>query len=237
MDLLGAMRVKSINGKRYVLVIVDDYSRYTWVHFLRSKDEAPEEIKTFLKKITVLLQAPVIIQLLLHATLKTAPSFTVDLTKHHTSSLTVENQISPIYMYSELFVPKNDHDDIGKLGAKAMAFEQHNLKLGLQSMTSGKISLGLDLIYAPSTITSQKLPERELDLLFEAIYDDYIGGQPSSATRTALVAQAPQVLQTPTASTTIANTSPTLKNSSSQAADIPNTSHDVDDLKPEQQHV
>nr|GFB74398.1 retrovirus-related Pol polyprotein from transposon TNT 1-94 [Tanacetum cinerariifolium] len=42
-------------------VIVDDYSRYTWVHFLRSKDEAPEVIKTFLKRITVLLQSPVII--------------------------------------------------------------------------------------------------------------------------------------------------------------------------------
>ncbi|GKA47881.1 retrovirus-related pol polyprotein from transposon TNT 1-94 [Tanacetum coccineum] len=61
MNLCGPMRIASINGKRYVLVIVDDYSRYTWVLFLRSKDESPEEIKTFLKKITVLLQAPVII--------------------------------------------------------------------------------------------------------------------------------------------------------------------------------
>nr|GFB28506.1 integrase, catalytic region, zinc finger, CCHC-type, peptidase aspartic, catalytic [Tanacetum cinerariifolium] len=41
MDLCGPMRIASINGKQYVLVIVDDYSRYTWVHFLRSKDEAP----------------------------------------------------------------------------------------------------------------------------------------------------------------------------------------------------
>nr|GFB50696.1 retrovirus-related Pol polyprotein from transposon TNT 1-94 [Tanacetum cinerariifolium] len=41
MDLCGPMRIASINGKRYILVIVDDYSRYTWVHFLRSKDEAP----------------------------------------------------------------------------------------------------------------------------------------------------------------------------------------------------
>ncbi|GJV25947.1 retrovirus-related pol polyprotein from transposon TNT 1-94 [Tanacetum coccineum] len=61
MDWCGPMRVKSINGKRYVLVIVDDYSRYTWVLFLRSKDKAPEEIKIFLKKITILLQALVII--------------------------------------------------------------------------------------------------------------------------------------------------------------------------------
>nr|GEU59165.1 integrase, catalytic region, zinc finger, CCHC-type, peptidase aspartic, catalytic [Tanacetum cinerariifolium] len=43
MDLCGPMRVASINGKRYVLVIVDDYSRYTWVHFLRTKDEMLEE--------------------------------------------------------------------------------------------------------------------------------------------------------------------------------------------------
>nr|GEX41531.1 hypothetical protein [Tanacetum cinerariifolium] len=43
MDLCGPMRVQSINGKRYVLVVVDDYSRYTWVFFLHSKDEAFEE--------------------------------------------------------------------------------------------------------------------------------------------------------------------------------------------------
>nr|GFB56687.1 retrovirus-related Pol polyprotein from transposon TNT 1-94 [Tanacetum cinerariifolium] len=61
MNLCGPMRIASINGKRYILVIVDDYSRYTWVHFLRSKDEAPEVIIKFLKRITVLLQSPVII--------------------------------------------------------------------------------------------------------------------------------------------------------------------------------
>nr|GEX83925.1 putative ribonuclease H-like domain-containing protein [Tanacetum cinerariifolium] len=61
MYLCGPMRVASINGKWYVLVIVDDYSRYTWVHFLKTKGETPEVIKNFLKKIYVRLQAPVII--------------------------------------------------------------------------------------------------------------------------------------------------------------------------------
>nr|GEV89714.1 hypothetical protein [Tanacetum cinerariifolium] len=42
MDLCGLIRVQSINGKRYVLVVVDDYSRYTWVFLLHSKDEASE---------------------------------------------------------------------------------------------------------------------------------------------------------------------------------------------------
>ncbi|GKA21278.1 retrovirus-related pol polyprotein from transposon TNT 1-94 [Tanacetum coccineum] len=48
MDLCGPMRVVSINGKKYVLVIVDDYSRYTWTHFLRSKDETPAVLIDFL---------------------------------------------------------------------------------------------------------------------------------------------------------------------------------------------
>ncbi|GJU27961.1 integrase, catalytic region, zinc finger, CCHC-type containing protein [Tanacetum coccineum] len=49
MDLCGPMRVASIPGKKYVLVMVDDYSRYTWNHFLRSKDETPEVLIDFLK--------------------------------------------------------------------------------------------------------------------------------------------------------------------------------------------
>ncbi|GJR87670.1 integrase, catalytic region, zinc finger, CCHC-type containing protein [Tanacetum coccineum] len=125
--------------------------------------------------------------------------------------------------------PKNDHEDIGKLGAKGdigffigyspnscayrvynrstkkimetmnvtfdelstMDFEQSSSKLWLQGMTSGQISSGLDLTYAPSIITSQKPTERELDLLFEAMYDDYIGGQQSAAPRTAPATLAP----------------------------------------------
>ncbi|GJY73692.1 retrovirus-related pol polyprotein from transposon TNT 1-94 [Tanacetum coccineum] len=44
MDLCGSIRVESINEKKYILVIVDDYSRFIWVRFLRSKDEAPDAI-------------------------------------------------------------------------------------------------------------------------------------------------------------------------------------------------
>ncbi|GJW14127.1 ribonuclease H-like domain-containing protein [Tanacetum coccineum] len=48
MDLCGPMRVQSIKGKKYILVIVDDYSRFTWVKFLRSKDETPSIVTTSL---------------------------------------------------------------------------------------------------------------------------------------------------------------------------------------------
>ncbi|GKD24466.1 retrovirus-related pol polyprotein from transposon TNT 1-94 [Tanacetum coccineum] len=280
MDLCGPMRITSINGKRYVLVIVDDYSHYTWVHFLRSKDEAPEVIKTFLKRITVLLQSPVIIIRTDNGT-----EFKNQILKEYFDSVGISHQASsvrtpqqnrvverrnrtlveaartmlifsraPLFLWAEaiatacytqnrsiihrrfnktpyelingrkldisflhvfgaLCYPKNDREDIGKLGAK-----------------------GLDLTYAPSTITTQQPTEGELDLLFEAMYDDHIGGQPSAAPRTIPAAQAPQVLQTPMATTTTADTAPTPTNSSSQATNFPNTSQDVDELKT-QQHV
>ncbi|GJX91031.1 retrovirus-related pol polyprotein from transposon TNT 1-94 [Tanacetum coccineum] len=57
MDLCGLMRVATINGKKYILVIIDDYSRYTWTLFLCSKDETPEVLKDFLTMIQRNLQA------------------------------------------------------------------------------------------------------------------------------------------------------------------------------------
>ncbi|GJZ50624.1 retrovirus-related pol polyprotein from transposon TNT 1-94 [Tanacetum coccineum] len=59
MDLCSPMRVASINWKRYILVIVDDYSRFTWVRFLRTKDEAPEAIIKCIKNIQVHLNSTV----------------------------------------------------------------------------------------------------------------------------------------------------------------------------------
>nr|GEU42920.1 hypothetical protein [Tanacetum cinerariifolium] len=152
MDLCGPMRVASINGKRYVLVIVDDYSRYTWVHFLRTKDETPEVIKNLLKKIYVRLQAHVIIvrtdngtefknQVLKehfdsvgikHETSavkipqqngvverKNHTLVEAARTIHHTGLFKAENQTSStFYVFGALCYPKNDHEDIDKLGAK-----------------------------------------------------------------------------------------------------------------------
>nr|GEU87758.1 hypothetical protein [Tanacetum cinerariifolium] len=306
----------------------------------RSKDEAPEVIKTFLKRITILLQSPVIIirthngtefknqvlkeyfdsvgishqmssvrtpqqngvverrnrtlveaartmfifshaPLFLWAEAIATAYFTQnrsiihhDLTKHHTSSLTVENRIYPSFMYSGFSVILRMIVKIlGSLVQKVIcffigysadsyayrvfnqrtkkimktmnvsfdelstiAFKQRSSKPGHQSMTSGQISSGLDLTYAPSTKTTQQLTEGELDLLFEAMCDDYIGGQPSTASRIVPAAQVHPVRQTPTTSTSIADTAPTPTNSSSQAIIFTNTSQDVDELNSQQKH-
>nr|GEY09767.1 uncharacterized mitochondrial protein AtMg00810-like [Tanacetum cinerariifolium] len=59
MDLYRPMRIQSINGRKYILIIVDDYSRFTWVKFLHSKDEVPEFVIKFLKMIQVRLNETV----------------------------------------------------------------------------------------------------------------------------------------------------------------------------------
>lgn len=51
MDLFGPTNVMSIGKKSYCLVIVDDYSRFTWVYFLRTKDETSGLIKTFILRV------------------------------------------------------------------------------------------------------------------------------------------------------------------------------------------
>ncbi|GJT25040.1 retrovirus-related pol polyprotein from transposon TNT 1-94 [Tanacetum coccineum] len=51
MDLFGPSAVRSYGGNRYTLVIVDDYSRYTWTRFLKDKTEAFDHFKIFSKKI------------------------------------------------------------------------------------------------------------------------------------------------------------------------------------------
>nr|GFA21518.1 hypothetical protein [Tanacetum cinerariifolium] len=178
--------------------------------------------------------------------------------------------ISFLHVFGALCYPKNDREDIGKLGAKGdigffigysadswayrvynrrtkkimetmnvsfdelsvMAFAQHSSKPRLTSMTSGHISSELDLTHAPSTITMQQPSEGELDLLFEAMYDDYIGGQTSATVRIVPPAQEPQVRQSSTASTSIADTALIPTNSSSLATNIPITSQNVDELNP-----
>nr|GEZ25857.1 integrase, catalytic region, zinc finger, CCHC-type, peptidase aspartic, catalytic [Tanacetum cinerariifolium] len=259
MDLCGPMRIASINENWYVLVIVNDYSHYTWVQLLKSKDEAPEWNEEI---------GPCFTQnrSIIHRHFNKTPYELINGRKP---------DISFLYIFGALCYPKNDREDIGKLGAKgdigffigysvdscafrvynrrtkkimeimnvsfdelsAMAFEQRSSKPRLQSMTSGQISLGVDLTYAPSTITTQQPTEGELDLPFEAMYDDYIGGQPSAALRTVLAVQAHQVRQTLTTSTSIVDTTPTPTNSSSQATIFPNSLQDVDGLNSQQQHA
>nr|GEZ58348.1 retrovirus-related Pol polyprotein from transposon TNT 1-94 [Tanacetum cinerariifolium] len=261
MDLYGPMRIASINGKRYVLEIVDDYSHYTWVHFLRSKDEALEVIKTFLKRITVLLQSPVII-------IRTDNDieFKNQVLKEYFDYVGISHQMSsvqtpqqngvverrnrtlveaartmlifsraPLFLWAEAIATAcftqnrpiihcrfnktpyelingkkpdisflhNDREDIGKLGAKGdigffISYSADSCAYRIYSRRIKKImetmNVSFDELSAMAFEQRSLKPghQSELDLLFEAMYDDYIGGQPSATVRTVLTAPEPQ---------------------------------------------
>nr|GFA83173.1 integrase, catalytic region, zinc finger, CCHC-type, peptidase aspartic, catalytic [Tanacetum cinerariifolium] len=239
MDLCGPMRIASINGKR-IMLIFSRASLFLWAEAIATA--------CFTQNCFII-----------HRRFNKTPYELINGKKLN---------ISFLHVFDAFCYPKNDREDIEKLGAKgdigffigystdscayriynqrtkkiietmnvsfeelsAMAFKQRSSKPGLQSMNSRQISSGFDLTYAPLTITTQQPTEGELDLLFESMYDDYIGGQPSATARTIPPAQEPQVRQTSTVSTTIADTAPTPTNSSSHATNILITSQDVNEL-------
>nr|GEX01691.1 hypothetical protein [Tanacetum cinerariifolium] len=235
MNLCGPMRIASINGKPYVLVIVDDYSRYTWVHFLRSKDEAPEVIKTFLKRITVLLQSLVIIIRTDNDT-----EFKNQVLKEYFDSVGISHQMSsvrtpqqngvvkrrnrtlaeaartmlifspaPLFLWDEAIATacftqnRSIIHHIGKLGAKGdigffIGYSADSCAYRIYNRRTNKImetmNVSFDELSAMDFKQRSSKPrlQSELDLLFEAMYDDYIGGQPSDTARTVPAAQEPQ---------------------------------------------
>nr|GFA82142.1 integrase, catalytic region, zinc finger, CCHC-type, peptidase aspartic, catalytic [Tanacetum cinerariifolium] len=242
-----------INGKRYVLVIVDDFSRYTWVHFLRSKDEAPKVIITFLKRITILLQSPVIIIRTDNGT-----EFKNQVLKVYFDSVGISHQ-----MYSVRTPQQNGvrNRTLVEAARTMLIFSHAPLFLWAEAIATACFTQNRSIIHRRfnktpyELINGRKLDisllhvfgalcypknDREdigklgakgkLDLLFEAMYNDSIGGQSSATARIVRHAQDPQVRQTSTASTTIADTTPTPTNSSSHATNIPITSQAVGEL-------
>nr|GEV21741.1 retrovirus-related Pol polyprotein from transposon TNT 1-94 [Tanacetum cinerariifolium] len=277
LDLCGPMRIASINGK-----CVGISHQVSSVRTPQQNGVVERRNRTLVEAARTMLifsRAPLFLWAEAIATACFTQNHSIVYRRFNKTPYELINgrklDISFLHVFEALCYPKNDREDIRKLGAKgnigffigysadscayriynqrtkkimeamnvsfdelsALAFEQRSSKLGLQSMTSGQISSGLDLTYAPSTITTQQPSEGELDLLFEAMYDDYIGAQPSATLRTVTAAQVQQVRQTSTTSTSIADTAPTPTNSSSQATNFPISSQDVEGLSLQQQQA
>nr|GFA46882.1 retrovirus-related Pol polyprotein from transposon TNT 1-94 [Tanacetum cinerariifolium] len=144
--------------------------------------------------------------------------------------------ISFLHVFDALCYPKNDREDIGKLGAKGdisffIGYSADSCAYRVYNRQTKKIMETMNVSF--DKLSAMAFEQRsELDLLFEAMYDDYIGGQPSTTARTVPPSQEPQVRQSTTASTTIADIAPIPTNSSSHATNVPITSQDVVELHP-----
>ncbi|GJW21359.1 retrovirus-related pol polyprotein from transposon TNT 1-94 [Tanacetum coccineum] len=217
MDLCGPMCVASVNGKKYILVIVDDYSRFTWVKFLASKDEAPDFIIKFLKMIQIRLNATV-----RNIRTDNGTEFLLDDRKP---------DLSYLHVFGALCYPNNDSKTLGKLQVKAdigiffgyalkkkayriynrrtrkiietihvvfdeltaLASEQSSLEPALHEMTPATPSSGL--VPNPPPSTSFIPPSRhEWDLVFQLVFDEFFSPL-ASVTSPVLIEEAPALVE------------------------------------------
>nr|GFB16855.1 integrase, catalytic region, zinc finger, CCHC-type, peptidase aspartic, catalytic [Tanacetum cinerariifolium] len=154
------MRVESVNGKNYILVIVDDYSRFTWVKFLRSKDETPDFIIKFLKMIQVRLNVPV-------------QRIRTDNGTEFVNQ-TLHDYYEEVGISYETSVARSPQQNGSILGP------------ALNDMTPGTISSGL--VHTTSSSTSYVPPSRnDWDLLFQSMFDELLNPPPSVVNQAAEV--------------------------------------------------
>ncbi|GKD14229.1 retrovirus-related pol polyprotein from transposon TNT 1-94, partial [Tanacetum coccineum] len=198
MDLCGPMRVASVNGKKYILVIVDDYSQFTWVKCLRSKDEAPDFIIKFLKMIQVRLKVPVrrirtdngtefVNQTLREYYEKVGISHETSVARSPQQNGVVERRNrtlieaartmliyakAPLFLWAEA-VATAYFDEL-----TAMASEHSSLKPELYEMTPATISSGL--VPNPPPSTPFVPPSRtDWNILFQPLFDELLNPPPS----------------------------------------------------------
>ncbi|GKC02563.1 retrovirus-related pol polyprotein from transposon TNT 1-94 [Tanacetum coccineum] len=186
------MRVVSVNGKKYILVIVDDYSQFTWVKCLRSKDEAPDFIIKFLKIIQVRLKTPVrrirtdngtefVNQTLREYYEKVGISHETSVAPSPQQNGVVERRNRTlieaartmlIYAKALLFLWTE------AVATASMASEHSSLEPALHEMTPATISSGL--VPNPPPSTPFVPPSRtDWDLLFQLLFDELLN-PPSS---------------------------------------------------------
>ncbi|GJX48605.1 retrovirus-related pol polyprotein from transposon TNT 1-94 [Tanacetum coccineum] len=172
MDLSGPMRVASVNGKKYILVIVDDYSRFTWVKCLRSKDEAPDFIIKFLKMIQVRLKVPV-----RRIRTDNGTEFVNQTLREYYEKVDISHETSIARSPQQNGVVERRNYTLLKLPAQyfdeltVMAFEQSSSGPALHEMTPATISSGLEPNPPPSTPFVP--PSRiDWDILFQMMFDE-----------------------------------------------------------------
>ncbi|GJW63207.1 retrovirus-related pol polyprotein from transposon TNT 1-94 [Tanacetum coccineum] len=191
MDLCGPLRVQSINGKKYILVIVDDYSRFTWVNFLRSKDETPAFVANLLKQLQVGLNKTVWFVRTDNGT----EFVNKDLTDFYESvGITHEKTVSRTPQQNGVVERRNrtlvEAARTMLIFSKA-PFSGPNPNL----LTPGPISLGLVPNSAP-TILYVPPTNKDLELLFQPMFDEYFETPTGDHQMTHVPAVPPPVIPT-----------------------------------------
>nr|GEX33170.1 integrase, catalytic region, zinc finger, CCHC-type, peptidase aspartic, catalytic [Tanacetum cinerariifolium] len=181
MDLCGPIRVQSINRKKYILVIVDDYSRFTWVKFLRTKDETLEALM-FLWAKAIATACYTQNQSLIHTLHNKTPYELVHEKKPDLSFLCV---------FGALCYSTNDSEDLGKLQAKADI--RFFVRTHTNFLTPGYISSGLVQNSVSSTPYVQP-SKKDYEIMFQQLFDEYFNPLPRAIFLVPVAVAAPKAV-------------------------------------------
>ncbi|GKC05048.1 retrovirus-related pol polyprotein from transposon TNT 1-94 [Tanacetum coccineum] len=212
MDLCGPMRVESINGKKYVLVIVDDYSRYTWTHFLRSKDETPE----------VLIDSLRLVQRGLHAQVRTmrtdkGTEFLNKTLHAYFAKEGIEHQTSIAQTPEQNGVVERQNRTLVEAARPMLSAAKVLLFFWAEAIETTSFTQNRSLIKSSSDPVPQfetATTSNELDLLFSPMFDELFNGSSLVVSKSSDVPAADardkhqQQNTTPSTSTTVVVDSP-----------------------------
>nr|GEY37038.1 hypothetical protein [Tanacetum cinerariifolium] len=230
MDLCGPMQVTSINSKRYVLIYVrlqahviivrtengTEFKNYVLKEYFdsigitheTSAAKTPQQNGVVERKNRTLVEAAITMLIFSHASLFLwAEEIAIACyTQNHSIIHRRFNKkpydliqgrklyISCLHVFGALCYPKNDREDIGKLSAKG--------------------DIGFFIGYSANSVAYRVPSARDLDILFEPLHNEYLGGRSSEAPRTILVAPVLQNLQASIASMSFQDSVPVPTNSS-----------------------
>ncbi|KAI3770838.1 hypothetical protein L6452_01983 [Arctium lappa] len=162
-DLGGPMKTKSIGKKRYVLVVVDDYSRYTWVKFLMSKDETPDILINLIKTIQTNKQKAVKVVRSDNGTeFKNKPALTGNLASRQTSSepslqQTNQDSSSSLLNLTDLdFLFEHFYDDVPKSNTENVSNVLNQESVSASTSNSAASVSETDVV--PVSSKSQNIP-------------------------------------------------------------------------------
>nr|GEW58901.1 retrovirus-related Pol polyprotein from transposon TNT 1-94 [Tanacetum cinerariifolium] len=177
-----AMGKKSVNGKKYILVIVDDYSRFTWVKFLRSKDEALDFIIKFLKMIQVRLKVPV-----RHIRTDNRTEFVNQTLRDYYEEVGISHETSVARSLQQNGIVERRNRILIEAARTMLIYAQASLILWAEASSSGPVlnemtpeTISSGLVQKSSSSTPFVPPLRkDWDLLFQPMFDELLNPPPS----------------------------------------------------------
>ncbi|GJZ36904.1 retrovirus-related pol polyprotein from transposon TNT 1-94 [Tanacetum coccineum] len=230
MDLCGLMRVQTINGKKYILVIVDDYSWFTWVKYIRTDNGTEfvnKDLTAYYERVSIFHQKTVswtpqqngVVERRNHTLVEAARTMLI----FSKAPMFLWAKVVATTVFGALCYPTNDSEDLGKLQPTAdigIFVGYAPSRKGTRSYFSDAWTDKFRARTKSGSCSSLCTPtNKDLEILFQPMFDEYL--EPPRVERPVSPAPAVQVPVNSTgtpSSTTIDQDAPSPSHSPSSSA-------------------